>query len=238
MSQAPAEQTASLLQGIVKQMSNGVNATEILRGIIKPQQNEDLIQTAIKMAQSAPMACSASEVAAKPQKSDKCPLLMELLYKSFQARLAKEQRLKALQHHETSLKPNHSAASAPISVASSVAPVNTNQALATSAVATGVASAAAEAAMNPFPFNEMLATMQQPPQMTYPAAAAALFSPYYSQMLWPQYAMQLQPQTALPMQYATTQNLTSHHHVTTQPTSGVKRAAGPVMYADKRMKLA
>ena len=114
-------------QGIVKQMSNGVNATEILRGIIKPQHNEDIIQTAIKMA-SLPSSLSGGGVteAAKTASTastnsgnDKCPLLMELLYKSFQARLAKEHRLKALQqtiehqHQEkppSSLKPNHSSA--------------------------------------------------------------------------------------------------------------------------------
>ena len=115
------------LQGIVKQMSNGVNATEILRGIIKPQHNEDIIQTAIKMA-SLPSSLSGGGVteatktastASTNSGNDKCPLLMELLYKSFQARLAKEHRLKALQqtiehqHQEkppSSLKPNHSSA--------------------------------------------------------------------------------------------------------------------------------
>lgn len=124
------------LQGIVKQMSNGVNATEILRGIIKPQHNEDIIQTAIKMAslpgssalsngggsgggvaEAAKTASTNSGGSGSSSTNDKCPLLMELLYKSFQARLAKEHRLKALQQienqeksHSSSLKPNHSSA--------------------------------------------------------------------------------------------------------------------------------
>ena len=83
-------------------MSSGVNATEILRGIIKPQQNEDLIQIAIKMATNpeknnnevSKLSPITNPENGSPQKpsGDKCPLLMELLYKSFQARLAKEQR--------------------------------------------------------------------------------------------------------------------------------------------------
>mgnify|MGYP003341093727 CR=1 FL=1 len=53
MAHGSREQTASLVSGIVKQMSSGINATEILRGIIKPQHNEDLIQAAIKLASEA-----------------------------------------------------------------------------------------------------------------------------------------------------------------------------------------
>ena len=52
----PTEQTTNLLQGIVKQMTNGVKATEILRTILPASSSSqntneaDLIQTAINMA--------------------------------------------------------------------------------------------------------------------------------------------------------------------------------------------
>ena len=186
-------------------MSNGVNATEILRGIIKPQHNEDVIQTAIKMASlpsvvKAGGAGAAGATEAKcsssggggggtSSKNDKCPLLMELLYKSFQARLAKEHRLKALQiehqhhqhHHEksSSLKPNHSSAiSALVAAAAATVPtssvqagaampaaaaaVNANQTMATSASTTNPM----EATVNPFPMSS--------PELMAAAAAAAL----------------------------------------------------------------
>lgn len=181
----------------MKQMSNGVNATEILRGIIKPQHNEDIIQTAIKMA-SLPSSLSGGGVAEAAKtastnsgSSDKCPLLMELLYKSFQARLAKEHRLKALQqiehqHQEkstSSLKPNHSSAisallasaaastaSVPTSVQHTAPPlqaVNANQTFATSAPhTTNHMGNPMEATMNQF-------TMNSPELM---AAAAAAFN--------------------------------------------------------------
>ena len=192
-------------QGIVKQMSNGVNATEILRGIIKPQHNEDIIQTAIKMASlpgSSPLSGGGGVAEASKSSStnsgggsssnDKCPLLMELLYKSFQARLAKEHRLKALQgqiehqHQEkspSSLKPNHSSAisallasaaastaSVPASVQQHTAPlpqVNANQTFATSAPHT---TNPMEATMNPF---QSSLNMNSPELM---AAAAAAFN--------------------------------------------------------------
>lgn len=183
-------------QGIVKQMSNGVNATEILRGIIKPQHNEDIIQTAIKMASLpsslsgggvAEAAKTASTASTNSGSNDKCPLLMELLYKSFQARLAKEHRLKALQqtiehqHQEkppSSLKPNHSSAisallasaSVPTSVQHTAPPlqaVNANQTFATSAPhTTNPMGNPMEATMNQF-------TMNSPELM---AAAAAAFN--------------------------------------------------------------
>ena len=183
-------------------MSNGVNATEILRGIIKPQHNEDIIQTAIKMA-SLPSSMSGGGVAeaaktastnsggSSSSSNDKCPLLMELLYKSFQARLAKEHRLKALQqienqHQEkppSSLKPNHSSAisallasaaastaSVPTSVQHTAPPlqaVNANQTFATSAPhTTNPMGNPMEATMNQF-------TMNSPELM---AAAAAAFN--------------------------------------------------------------
>ena len=159
----PTEQTTNLLQGIVKQMTNGVKATEILRTILPASSSSqnineaDLIQTAINMAgtstkNTSPVpttSCSSTAASAgaatagsiiasgsaatttstanhcstgngmdsstlissglgsQPStagssgRSDKCPLLMELLYKSFQAKLAKEHRLKlALQHEQ------------------------------------------------------------------------------------------------------------------------------------------
>ena len=123
--------------------------------------------------------------------NDKCPLLMELLYKSFQARLAKEHRLKALQqiehqHQEkpqSSLKPNHSSAisallasaaastaSVPTSVQHTAPPlqaVNANQTFATSAPhTTNHMGNPMEATMNQF-------TMNSPELM---AAAAAAFN--------------------------------------------------------------
>ena len=54
VAKGPTEQTSNLLQGIVKQMTNGVKASEILRTILpssNTSHNEaDLIQTAINMA--------------------------------------------------------------------------------------------------------------------------------------------------------------------------------------------
>ena len=184
-------------------MSNGVNATEILRGIVKPQHNEDIIQTAIKMASlpgssalsgggGVAEAAKSSSTNGGSSSNDKCPLLMELLYKSFQARLAKEHRLKALQqiehqHQEkspSSLKPNHSSAisallasaaastaSVPTSLQHTAPPlqaVNANQTFATSAPHT---TNPMEATMNQFPMNQ--ACMNSPELM---AAAAAAFN--------------------------------------------------------------
>ena len=98
VSKGSKDQNKALFNGIVKQMTNGVNASEILRSIIKPQQHEDLIQAAINAA-----AFTEDKGQPEPQpKSDKCPLLTELLYKSFQARLAKEQRMKALKEQQES----------------------------------------------------------------------------------------------------------------------------------------
>ena len=181
-------------------MSNGVNATEILRGIIKPQHNEDVIQTAIKMA-SLPSNLSAGTTAeakisnsskskngSSNNNNDKCPLLMELLYKSFQARLAKEHRLKALQiEHQnqeksSSLKPNHSSAisalvaaahnTVPTSVAAAAhvghtgPPLHAINANHTLAATTAPATNPMEAAVNPFP------AMSNPELMAAAAAAA------------------------------------------------------------------
>ncbi len=133
VNKAPPEQTASLLQGIIKQMINGVNATEILKSVIpslSPEvgglQEDDpkrLIQMAINLASTSTTTTatsnqstveamvvdertspstspSSSSAGSSSPKSDKCPLLMDLLYKSFQAKLAKEQRLKALQDQQ------------------------------------------------------------------------------------------------------------------------------------------
>ena len=208
----------SIFQGIVKQMSNGVNATEILRGIIKPQHNEDVIQSAIKMASLPSVVASEAQSMNSSSRSatittnavssggsinstnqnnkDKCPLLMELLYKSFQARLAKENRLKALQqiseqqqHHHahekssSSLKPNHhsSAISALVAAAATAATVPTSHAAAAAhqvllpvnanqTLATSAHTTATnnmEATVNPFP-------MSNPELMAAAAAAAAL----------------------------------------------------------------
>ena len=122
VNKAPPEQTANLLQDIVKQMSMGVNATEILKNVIPslspgtdldPNVGRDdpkqLIQTAINLAtgQTTPSSTSAEATtgtrsATSGAKSDKCPLLMDLLYKSFQAKLAKEQRMKSFrQQHQS-----------------------------------------------------------------------------------------------------------------------------------------
>ena len=212
----------SIFQGIVKQMSNGVNATEILRGMIKPQHNEDVIQSAIKMASLPSVVASEAQSMNSTSRSatittnagsssggsinstnqnnkDKCPLLMELLYKSFQARLAKENRLKALQqiseqqhqHHHahekssSSLKPNHhsSAISALVAAAATAATVPTSHA---------AAAAAAHQVLLPVNANQTLATsahttatnnmeatvnpfpMSNPELMAAAAAAAAL----------------------------------------------------------------
>ena len=225
----------SFFQGIVKQMSNGVNATEILRGIIKPQHNEDVIQTAIKMASlpsavkaggsvagagatSEAKSSSSSSNGGTSSKNDKCPLLMELLYKSFQARLAKENRLKALQqiehqhHHEksSSLKPNHSSAaiSALVAALPVQVPTSSVQAVAALAPSGGVTAnqtmAATshtsttnpmEAAVNPFPMSspELLAALnqqqQQPPPPPPPCAQPPMASyPLFSYYMNPMWA--------------------------------------------------
>lgn len=172
VAQGPPETTATLVQGIIKQMSSGLDATEILRGIIKPQQNEDLIQTAIKMASCTPEQPSA--------KSDKCPLLMELLYKSFQARLAKEQRLKVLKQTKTTEpKPNHATISAML--------VPTTPQLSTTEVPSF------------FQHAELIQT---------PAAAYPLFSYYMNPMQY-QYQTLLQSQCYMPTMNLTSQQMAS-----------------------------
>ena len=257
------DQNNALFQGIVKQMSNGTNATEILRSIIKPQQHEDLIQAAINVAMveessktSTASVASTSPKAQNEPKSDKCPLLTELLYKSFQARLAKEQRLKALKDQQESSQASPASAAASIQAATAAAAqmvVNASQQqLTTSAV-----SAASEAAFaassflgTPQTASEML-SMQQPQlsasyphllyysQMMNPAAAAA--------SLWPQYPTTLLPQPHPPppqpqqsLMIPNMMHLTNGQAAAAAAQVGIKRAAPPVMYAnmEKRMKLA
>mgnify|MGYP001204917789 CR=1 FL=1 len=276
VSQGSKDQNNALFNGIVKQMSNGINATEILRSIIKPQQpHEDLIQSAINMAgmvddttmkaskaSPTPPSPPISQHQQQPPKSDKCPLLTELLYKSFQARLAKEQRMKALKDQESSHTSNHqsnaaaaafnAAAAAQMVVNASQQQLTTNVAAAASVSSEAVSAAynflgANPNAMSHVSHQEMLQQPQQPQLSSYPHLL------YYSpQMMtpasmWPQYP----GGTLLPTPPQATQPSTSHQSLMIHPSmmhlanggahvQGIKRAAPPVMYAnmEKRMKLA
>ena len=275
VSQGSKDQNNALFNGIVKQMSNGINATEILRSIIKPQQpHEDLIQAAINMAgvveDTKMKASKASPTPPSPPisqqqpKSDKCPLLTELLYKSFQARLAKEQRMKALKEQESSHTSHQSnaataafnaAAAAQMVVNASQQQLTTNVAATASVSSEAVSAAYNFLGANPNPMShvshqEMLHQPQQPQLSSYPHLL------YYSQMMapaaaaasmWPQYP----GGTLLPTPPQATQPSTSHQSLMIHPSmmhlanggahvQGIKRAAPPVMYAnmEKRMKLA
>ena len=236
VSKGSKDQNKALFNGIVKQMTNGVNASEILRSIIKPQQHEDLIQAAINAA-----AFTEEKGQPEPQpKSDKCPLLTELLYKSFQARLAKEQRMKALKEQQessqTSKAANAASTASALALTATQMVVNASQQQAVAseaaALASGFLPTAASAASE--------AAMLQPQLSSYPLL-------YYSQMMaaasptasmWPQYPAA----TLIPTQPATShpQNLMIPGMMQLNGVQGVKRAAPPVMYAnmEKRMKLA
>ena len=214
------DQTANLVQSIVKQMALGTKASEILRSVVgvKNADNEaDLIQAAINMSKGPELAT------AKP-KSDKCPLLNELLYKSFQAKLAKEQKMQQ-KKSSPMLATSPTSSSSSSSMSSTCNSNNNNPPLVNL----------------PFQFataNDILTV--QPPQV-----------PSYPYLYYPQL---LQSPTTWPQQYPGLVQQQQPHNDTTALAImmqqyqlqaagfGVKRAAAPVMYApctaEKRMKLA
>ena len=233
VSKGSKDQNKALFNGIVKQMTNGVNASEILRSIIKPQQHEDLIQAAINAA-----AFTEEKGQPEPQpKSPFHPLLNELLYKSLQARLAKMKALKEQQESsQTSKAANAASTASALALTATQMVVNASQQQAVAseaaALASGFLPTAASAASE--------AAMLQPQLSSYPLL-------YYSQMMaaasptasmWPQYPAA----TLIPTQPATShpQNLMIPGMMQLNGVQGVKRAAPPVMYAnmEKRMKLA
>ena len=200
VSKGPTEQTNHLLQGIVKQMTNGVKASEILRTILpasNPSHNEaDLIQTAINMAgtnsnnspntststtvvasstsstvvssssmspPSVTSSLSPNNEPAKTARSDKCPLLMEMLYKSFQAKLAKEQRLKLAlkeQQQQNSLKSSLKISSSSMTSSNSPCTSNMTKAGSNSYSVSSVPSSLASSTVNN---NNQAATVVSPP---------------------------------------------------------------------------
>ncbi len=259
VAQGPPDQMTNLVHCIVKQMSNGMNATEILRGIIKPSGNEDLIQAAIKMASDSSQSQAQNHKELQGKDKNCCPLLMELLYKSFQARLAKEQRLKALeQEHKSSLKP------AP--TASNFLQPQPHQSPATVAIS----HHQQQQTQNQMDFNqatnEMLLNLQnqasqvQPapqPQLASTASAAATYPAlFYMNPFWAAAQnslnypfLQAQTQTTatstppqqthqvvmqFPYNHATAMMAhaaqAAQHHATSQHIAGIKRTAAPVIY--------
>lgn len=247
----PPEQTATLLQTIVKQMSTGMCATDILRNLIPslspstcPPSNDlrQLIQTAMTLAgQPTTAVPDKQQQPPPPPPNDKCPQLMDLLYKSFQAKLAKEQqRNKAAKRppHETIMKKRQQKPQTEI-VYSSSQPMTTTTVLQNQPIMSTVTQ--------PPPPQPHLTTQQAmafsgaqflPPHAYY-TPTAALFAPPPTPQppVWPWGQVGFLPQDAMANMLALQQNQMD----VIMPQVGLKRAAPPLMYTSvdaKRMKLA